>query len=81
MTKTELHELLVETRAQIGFNSCGACLHAPRYFAFLVYLSRKLDMDPCTLGTPEWEGDEELTEEGVRNMIIQGHKEWEEEYG
>ncbi len=81
MTETELRDLLVETRAQIGFNTCGACLHAPRYYAFLVYLSRKLNLDPCTLGVPGWKGDEELTKEGVRKMIVQGHKEWEEKYG
>ena len=76
-----LRELLVETRAQIGFNTCGGDLHSPRYFAFLVHLSRELEMDPCTLGIPKWEPDEEASEEGVRAMIVQGHKEWKEKYG
>lgn len=70
-----LRELLVETRAQIGMNTCGGDLHSPMYWAFLEHLSKELDLDPrrlCEPGYPRWKPNEEESEAGINHMVDYG---------
>jgi hypothetical protein len=67
-----LRELLIETRAQIGMQVCGGCIHGPDFWAFLKHLADELGLDYCRLcepGYPKWEPDVAQAAEGITHMV------------
>lgn len=76
-----LMELLIETRAQIGMNTCGGDLHSPAYWAFLEHLSKELGLDPlrlCEPGYPKWKPSFEESERAVDHFVAEGLRQFRE---
>jgi len=79
-----LRELLIETRAQIGMNTCGGDMYAPRYWAFLEHMARALDLNPnrlCEPGYPKWEPSYEEGEKAIDHFVAEGVRQFKEKYG
>jgi hypothetical protein len=76
-----LRELLIETRAQIGMNTCGGDLHSPTYWAFLEHLSKELGLDSrrlCEPGYPKWSPSSEESERGIDHFVAEGLRQFRE---